>query len=98
MSVAGAFDFSSCCFSAGTFASLTLWFSLFFNFQTQVIEFAWETIMAWEVDDEGMAFCLQYHRADKPPRWVRIYTPYYVFMCDCFDRVQEERKWAERTT
>ena len=54
--------------------------------------------MAWEVDDEGMAFCLQYHRADKPPRWVRIYTPYYVFMCDCFDRVQEERKWAERTT
>nr|CAG4650147.1 EOG090X05ZS [Sida crystallina] len=66
------------------------------SIENQVIEFSWDTIMAWEVDDEGMAFCLQYHRADKPPRWVRIYTPYYIFMCDCFDRVQEERKWTER--
>nr|CAG4636168.1 EOG090X05ZS [Eubosmina coregoni]SVE69795.1 EOG090X05ZS [Eubosmina coregoni] len=65
------------------------------SIQSQVIEFNWETILAWEVDDEGMAFCLQYHRPDKPPRWVRIFTPYYVYMCDCFDRVSKEHKWAE---
>nr|CAG4643201.1 EOG090X05ZS [Ilyocryptus agilis] len=66
------------------------------SLQNQVIEFGWEMILAWEVDDEGMAFCLQYHRPDKSPRWVRIFTPYYVYMCDCFDRVQEERKWMDQ--
>lgn len=64
--------------------------------QSQVIELRWETILAWEVDDEGMAFCVQYHRPDKAPRWLRIFTPYFVFLCDCFDRVQEERKWADQ--
>ena len=71
-------------------------FSCYLFYQSQVIEFGWETILAWEVDDEGMAFCLQYHRPDKSPRWVRIFTPYFVYMCDCFDRVQEERKWSEQ--
>ncbi|KAK4036695.1 sorting nexin-27 [Daphnia magna] len=66
------------------------------SLQSQVIEFSWETILAWEVDDEGMAFCLQYHRPEKSPRWVRIFTPYFVYMCDCFDRVQEERKWSDQ--
>nr|CAG4647044.1 EOG090X05ZS [Megafenestra aurita]SVE92385.1 EOG090X05ZS [Megafenestra aurita] len=68
------------------------------SIQNQVIEFGWETILAWEVDDEGMAFCLQYHRPDKSPRWVRIFTPYFVYMCDCFDRVQEERNRSGKKT
>ncbi|KAJ9599269.1 hypothetical protein L9F63_010271, partial [Diploptera punctata] len=44
----------------------------------------------WEVDDEAMAFCFQYQRPEKNPRWVKIFTPYYIFMSDCFERILEE--------
>ncbi|KAF4529317.1 hypothetical protein B566_EDAN011411 [Ephemera danica] len=63
--------------------------------ESQVVEFAWSSIKEWEVDDEAMAFCFQYQRPDKNPRWVKIFTPYYVFMQDCFDRVLEESKWSD---
>jgi hypothetical protein len=44
--------------------------------QSQVVEFAWTSIKEWEVDDEAMAFCFQYQRPEKNPRWVKIFTPY----------------------
>jgi hypothetical protein len=54
---------------------LTVFFSFSF-FQSQVVEFAWTSIKEWEVDDEAMAFCFQYQRPEKNPRWVKIFTPY----------------------
>lgn len=44
--------------------------------ESQVIEFQWNTIAQWESDDEGMAFCFQYTRTDRPPRWLKVFTPY----------------------
>ncbi|XP_077514311.1 sorting nexin 27 [Amblyomma americanum] len=61
--------------------------------EAQVIEFPWDTVAEWEVDEEGMAFAFQYTRPDKKPRWVKIFTPYFLFMFDCFERIQEERTW-----
>ncbi|XP_034230063.1 sorting nexin-27 [Thrips palmi] len=63
--------------------------------ESQVVEFLWPDIKEWEVDEETMAFCFQYQRPDKKPRWVKIFTPYYIFMLDCFDRLLEESKWAD---
>lgn len=45
--------------------------------ESQVVEFQWNTITRWEIDDEGMAFCFQYTRTDnRPPRWLKVFTPY----------------------
>lgn len=44
--------------------------------ESQVVEFEWSSIKEWEVDDEAVAFCFQYQKVDKNPRWVKIYTPY----------------------
>lgn len=45
--------------------------------ESQVVEFQWNTIARWEVDDEAMAFCFQYTRTDnRPPRWLKVFTPY----------------------
>jgi hypothetical protein len=52
----------------------TLW--NYFVLQSQVVEFAWTSIKEWDVDDEAMAFCFQYQRPEKNPRWVKIFTPY----------------------
>lgn len=30
----------------------------------------------WDTDEEGMAFCFEYARGEKKPRWVKIFTPY----------------------
>jgi hypothetical protein len=49
---------------------------IFYFLQSQVVEFAWPSIKEWEVDDEAMAFCFQYQRPEKNPRWVKIFTPY----------------------
>ncbi|XP_003745088.1 sorting nexin-27 [Galendromus occidentalis] len=62
--------------------------------ENQIIEFDWDHISGWEADEDGMAFQFEYARPDKKPRTVRIYTQYFVFMMDCFERVAEERKWA----
>ncbi|KAH7965536.1 hypothetical protein HPB49_008688 [Dermacentor silvarum] len=48
--------------------------------EAQVIEFQWDTVAEWEVDEEGMAFAFQYTRPDKKPRWVKIFTPYDVIL------------------
>jgi hypothetical protein len=54
-----------------------------FIFQSQVVEFAWPSIKEWEVDDEAMAFCFQYQRPERNPRWVKIFTPYVSLLLYC---------------
>ncbi|KAJ1521893.1 hypothetical protein ONE63_002230 [Megalurothrips usitatus] len=63
--------------------------------ESQVVEFLWPDIKEWEVDEETMAFCFQYQRPEKTLRWVKIFTPYYIYMLDCFDRILEESKWDD---
>ncbi|XP_041037652.1 sorting nexin-27-like isoform X1 [Carcharodon carcharias] len=61
--------------------------------QNQVIAFEWDDMQRWDTDEEGMAFCFEYARGEKKPRWVKIYTPYYNYMHECFERVFCELKW-----
>lgn len=63
--------------------------------ETRVVEFAWTTIIQWESNEEAMAFCFQYQRTNKSPRWVKIFTPYFIYMYECFERISEERKGCE---
>lgn len=44
--------------------------------QNQVIAFDWGEMKRWDTDEEGMAFCFEYVRGEKKPRWVKIFTPY----------------------
>lgn len=44
--------------------------------QNQVIAFEWSEMQRWDTDEEGMAFCFEYVRGEKKPRWVKIFTPY----------------------
>lgn len=45
--------------------------------ESQVVEFQWNTITRWEVDEDGMAFSFQYTRQEnRPPRWLKVFTPY----------------------
>lgn len=44
--------------------------------QNQVIAFDWVEMQRWDTDEEGMAFCFEYARGEKKPRWVKIFTPY----------------------
>lgn len=46
------------------------------SLESQVVEFEWSSIKEWEADDEAVAFCFQYQKPDKNPRWVKIFTPY----------------------
>lgn len=38
--------------------------------------FEWSEMQRWDTDEEGMAFCFEYVRGEKKPRWVKIFTPY----------------------
>ncbi|CAL4066433.1 unnamed protein product, partial [Meganyctiphanes norvegica] len=58
--------------------------------QTQIIDFQWSTIEKFEIDDEAMAFCFLYRQTEDLIRWVKIFTPYYQFMAECFQLIQEE--------
>ncbi|XP_025076754.1 sorting nexin-27-like [Pomacea canaliculata] len=61
--------------------------------EVQVIEFAWKDVKSYEVDEEGMSFNFEYDRPGKKPRLVKIFTQYFYFMNDCFDRIYEELEW-----
>ncbi|XP_017771627.1 PREDICTED: sorting nexin-27 isoform X2 [Nicrophorus vespilloides] len=63
--------------------------------ESQVVELSWDSVAQWEADDEAMAFCLKYNRQEKAPRWVKIFTPYYLYLLDCFERIMEESKWVD---
>jgi len=47
--------------------------------QNQVIAFDWGEMQRWDTDEEGMAFCFEYARGEKKPRWVKIFTPYVSY-------------------
>lgn len=63
--------------------------------QNQVIAFEWDEMQRWDTDEEGMAFCFEYARGEKKPRWVKIFTPYFNYMHECFERVFCELKWRK---
>ncbi|XP_004073751.1 sorting nexin-27 [Oryzias latipes] len=64
--------------------------------ENQVIAFEWAEMQRWDTDEEGMAFCFEYARGEKKPRWVKIFTPYFNYMHECFERVFCERKWRKQ--
>ena len=49
---------------------------LILKFQSQVIEFQWSDIKAYDVEEEGMSFAFEYNRPGKKPRMVQILTQY----------------------
>ena len=51
-------------------------FLFFFSFKDQEHTFNWEDLTNWEADDEAMAFCFEYSKGGKKPRWVKIYSQY----------------------
>uniref|UniRef100_A0A7N9AZU6 Sorting nexin 27b n=1 Tax=Mastacembelus armatus TaxID=205130 RepID=A0A7N9AZU6_9TELE len=63
--------------------------------ENQVIAFAWGEMQRWDTDEEGMAFCFEYARGEKKPRWVKIFTPYFNYMHECFERVFCELRWRK---
>ncbi|XP_072132100.1 sorting nexin-27-like isoform X4 [Mobula birostris] len=66
---------------------------IYFFHQNQVIIFEWGEMQRWDTDEEGMAFCFEYARGEKKPRWVKIFTPYFNYVHECFERVFCELKW-----
>ncbi|XP_037310542.1 sorting nexin-27b isoform X1 [Pungitius pungitius] len=65
------------------------------SMSNQVIAFDWGEMQRWDTDEEGMAFCFEYARGEKKPRWVKIFTPYFNYMHECFERVFCELKWRK---
>ncbi|KAL7977993.1 hypothetical protein Chor_004980 [Crotalus horridus] len=63
--------------------------------ENQVIAFEWDEMQRWDTDEEGMAFCFEYARGEKKPRWVKIFTPYFNYMHECFERIFCELKWRK---
>uniref|UniRef100_A0A8C6PTC1 Sorting nexin 27 n=1 Tax=Nothobranchius furzeri TaxID=105023 RepID=A0A8C6PTC1_NOTFU len=63
--------------------------------ENQVIAFDWGEMQRWDSDKEGGAFCFEYARGEKKPRWVKIFTPYFNYMHECFERVFCELRWRK---
>lgn len=59
----------------------------------QIIEFAWDSIREWEYDEEGSSFNFTYERQGKKPRTVKIFSPHFIFMFECFERIMQELEW-----
>ncbi|XP_030645452.1 sorting nexin-27-like [Chanos chanos] len=65
------------------------------SLENQVIAFDWSEMRRWDTDEEGMAFCFEYARGEKKPRWVKIFTPYFNYLHECFERIFCELKWRK---
>ncbi|ELU05983.1 hypothetical protein CAPTEDRAFT_130010 [Capitella teleta] len=61
--------------------------------ESQVIEFEWADIEQYEVDEESFNFA--YKRDGKKARWVKIFTNYFVYMYECFERLKTELNWEQ---
>ncbi|XP_053345998.1 sorting nexin-27a isoform X2 [Clarias gariepinus] len=61
----------------------------------EVIAFEWSEMQRWDTDEEGMAFCFEYVRGEKKPRWVKIFTPYFTYMHESFERIFYELNWRK---
>lgn len=59
-----------------------------------VMQFGWNDIKEYEVDDEAMSFIFN-HVTPTKQRAIQIVTPYFIFMFDCFERIREELTWIE---
>ena len=66
------------------------------DLEAQVIQFAWETITQFEVEETSNAFLFKYRRPDKPDRTVRIYSQFYIYLFECFEKIQEEIGWSSQ--
>lgn len=64
--------------------------------ENQIVEFTWKTIKCWEVDETNGLFSFQFQREEKNPKSVKLHTPYFTFLADCFNRIQEE-SWKVKT-
>ncbi|XP_023329887.1 sorting nexin-27 [Eurytemora carolleeae] len=42
-----------------------------------------------------LTFEFQYKRQDKGDRWVRIVSPHYLYLYECFERMQDENSWSQ---
>uniref|UniRef100_A0A8D8YPN4 Sorting nexin-27 n=1 Tax=Cacopsylla melanoneura TaxID=428564 RepID=A0A8D8YPN4_9HEMI len=62
--------------------------------ENQAVEFDWDTITQYEVDEECGAFVMQYTRPNRSPRCIKIFSTYSVFLKECFDRIREEKSWT----
>jgi len=61
--------------------------------EDQIIEFCWGSISQFDFDDEEGAFLFQYKRPAKGDRWVKILSPHFIYLYECFERIQEEHCW-----
>ncbi|XP_029179527.2 sorting nexin-27-like [Acropora millepora] len=64
--------------------------------QDQEHTFNWEELSQWEADQEAMAFCFEYTKEGKKPRWVKVYSEYFFYMNACVDRIIQEIEWNKR--
>ena len=62
-----------------------------------MVEFAWTSVKEWEIDDEAMAFCFQYQRPEKNPRWVKIFTPYVSMQNGNMDKLRSVKNISVNT-
>ena len=60
------------------------------NMEGQSHEFSWERVKAADADIEAEAFMVQYEREGKPPRWMKIFSPYFEYMAECAQCIREE--------
>ncbi len=56
------------------------------------MEFAWSDVVSCDASDDSLTFSFEYRRAVKQKvRVVKISTPYYLFLYDCFEQIKKER-------
>ncbi|KAI0219779.1 Sorting nexin-27 [Lamellibrachia satsuma] len=65
--------------------------------ESQVIEFPWTGIQQYETDEEGISFNFEFVRSGKKPRWVKIFSSYFVYLYECFERIKTELSWDKDT-
>ncbi|EDV26495.1 uncharacterized protein TRIADDRAFT_54558 [Trichoplax adhaerens] len=61
--------------------------------EEQEHKFNWDSIIEWETDEDEASFNFRYNRENMPPRLVKLYTDYDMYMKECFDRVIAELEW-----
>ncbi|XP_055333077.1 sorting nexin-27-like [Paramacrobiotus metropolitanus] len=70
--------------------------------ESQEIDFEWKDITKWQIErggneDEQPFFSFDYARPQRPVRTVKIYTPFFLFLNECFDKVKIEREGIVET-
>lgn len=63
--------------------------------EAQEHTFTWDMVSNYEADLEEQAFTFQYSREGKEARWVKVFSPFYRYMEECVDRINEELLWKQ---